>query len=656
MAFVVSTGAAVSGAVDQAVHTVLVTLFGSFSGNPGFATRSGFDWGISSFTDSGPVTSAGDFGQLQNGDVHDFAYNYTLGQILPGFQTQAPLIADENYVFRAHVNRYDPDFFDSKFGSPLVFLSYAVTATASVPINTPPTSSSTTISCDFFPNTLRSTASAVMQYRPFGTTDWLNAPGGNSDVSGYTLANISRNLTGLTGSTIYEFRLQVTRTTANETVLTSSITVFTTLADAPIVTTVAASSVSHSSATLNGSVDPNGISVRVRFGWGDNDGGSTPGSWDNLTAYQSFSGDGDQSFLQGISGLTFSTPYFFRAFVEWSSPGFANGDSSTTLFFSTSGDPLAAAAEAEMLPIQDFDRKYGVATTVYFVVPSPSVTSSNLFYTGAAVWAGAGECKISKDGAAFADTTNDPAQVGTQLYSLALTAAEMQCSQAFIILTELGATAARDVLIRVRTEWQLGNVDIDALSGTKTNTSAFKLTGHGSGHGLECIGGATGNDIDGIIAQHFARVSVLPSQAAVAGNAVKLDASASATNDLYNGLAALVVSGTGVGQCSIIIDYDGTTKVATLDSTWVTPPAAGAQVLLAPASRAFALSPLVELAAIPTATSSYGAMIQLIFQRFAYKITQTATVQTLFKADSSTSLGTRSVSDDGTTQTITKIT
>jgi hypothetical protein len=62
-----------------------------------------------------------------------------------------------------------------------------------------------------------------------------------------------------------------------------------------------------------------------------------------------------------------------------------------------------------------------------------------------------------------------------------------------------------------------------------------------------------------------------------------------------------------------------------------------------------------ELAAIPSATSSMRGLLLSLWQRMFYKRTQTATTFTMFKADSSTSLGTATVADDGTTQTTGKI-
>jgi len=60
-------------------------------------------------------------------------------------------------------------------------------------------------------------------------------------------------------------------------------------------------------------------------------------------------------------------------------------------------------------------------------------------------------------------------------------------------------------------------------------------------------------------------------------------------------------------------------------------------------------APAAELATVPTTTGTLRQMIQFLFQYFRNRKTVTATTETLFKEDASTSLGTATVSDDGTT-------
>lgn len=169
--------------------------------------------------------------------------------------------------------------------------------------------------CAYDAKVVESTFSVVIQYRKFGDSAWIQAGAAETSVSPGTLV---RGISGLLRSPIYEVRFSGTRTTANATTWSSTTVSFQTLADAPTIATNAASGVSANSATLNGTVDPNGVAgVQVRFGWGTADGGAALANWQNSTALQNFSGDGNQAFSQGISGLSASTLYFFRAFVTW---------------------------------------------------------------------------------------------------------------------------------------------------------------------------------------------------------------------------------------------------------------------------------------------------------------------------------------------------
>jgi hypothetical protein len=63
---------------------------------------------------------------------------------------------------------------------------------------------------------------------------------------------------------------------------------------------------------------------------------------------------------------------------------------------------------------------------------------------------------------------------------------------------------------------------------------------------------------------------------------ITLDASASATNDLYKGLLVRILSGTGAGQTRAITGYVGATKVATVHVAWVTAPSSDSVFQLLP--------------------------------------------------------------------------
>lgn len=61
--------------------------------------------------------------------------------------------------------------------------------------------------------------------------------------------------------------------------------------------------------------------------------------------------------------------------------------------------------------------------------------------------------------------------------------------------------------------------------------------------------------------------------------------------------------------------------------------------------------PSVELASVPSDTSPLADQLQFIFQYFRNKRTVTDTLETMYKEDAITSLGTSVLSDDGTTFT-----
>jgi hypothetical protein len=63
---------------------------------------------------------------------------------------------------------------------------------------------------------------------------------------------------------------------------------------------------------------------------------------------------------------------------------------------------------------------------------------------------------------------------------------------------------------------------------------------------------------------------------------ITLDLSASASNDFYNENYIVITGGTGVGQCRRITDYDGGTKVVTINRAWTTNPGAGSFYSIVP--------------------------------------------------------------------------
>lgn len=107
-----------------------------------------------------------------------------------------------------------------------------------------------------------------------------------------------------------------------------------TYVDLPGITTSAASSITSTTARLNGNVTAtNGENPTVTVYWGDNDGGTTAGNWDNNSAPTSpGQPQGIAAFYKDVTGLTTNTTYYFTAKAVNS----AGTTWATTQYFTTS--------------------------------------------------------------------------------------------------------------------------------------------------------------------------------------------------------------------------------------------------------------------------------------------------------------------------------
>jgi hypothetical protein len=139
----------------------------------------------------------------------------------------------------------------------------------------------------------------------YGTTTSYGLTTAPQSKTGNTFQPISANISGLMASTTYHFRI-VAANSAGTTY--GSDRTFTTLTatGAPVVTTSAATNIATSSATLNGSLDPHGLTTSVSFQYG------TTTSYGHTTAMQSQTGNTYRNIAANISGLTTHTTYHFR--------------------------------------------------------------------------------------------------------------------------------------------------------------------------------------------------------------------------------------------------------------------------------------------------------------------------------------------------------
>jgi phage head maturation protease len=142
-------------------------------------------------------------------------------------------------------------------------------------------------------------------YFEYGTTTSYGLTTAPQSKSGNSYLNVIGNISGLSASTTYHFRIVATNSSgtvhgADQTFTTLSAT------GPPVVVTNAATSVATSSATLNGTVDPHGLTTNVHFQYGRTT------SYGSATANHSLSGDNYENASANIIALSESTTYHFR--------------------------------------------------------------------------------------------------------------------------------------------------------------------------------------------------------------------------------------------------------------------------------------------------------------------------------------------------------
>ncbi len=174
------------------------------------------------------------------------------------------------------------------------------------------TSTAATLNGRVNPNGYATTA--FFQYgttTAYGTTTTSQSVGSGTSELGITAA-----LTGLVANTTYHFRIGATN--LNGTVYGSD-QAFTTGTPAPTVTTGAATNLTASAATLNGTVNPQNSPTSVQFQYG------TTTSYGSTTVAQNIgSGNAAVAASATLGGLAANTTYHFRV-VATNSTGTTNG-------------------------------------------------------------------------------------------------------------------------------------------------------------------------------------------------------------------------------------------------------------------------------------------------------------------------------------------
>jgi phosphodiesterase/alkaline phosphatase D-like protein len=273
--------------------------------------------------------------------------------------------------------------------------------------NTPVVPSATTNSGTDVSN---STAFVTGKVNPDGwpTTYWFEYGGtaslgaatqAQSIGSGFTALPATGYITGLNPNTTYYFRIAAKNaagTVRGATFTFTTNNVPPTPGNAPTTHSTAATNVTRTTANLNGSVDPNGISSSYWFEYGES---STLG---NSTALQSAgSGTASQGVSVSVSNLKPLTKYYFRINAQ-NQYGTVNG---SILTFTTTGPAAPSAASAttksatgiatSSATVNGSVNPNGVETTYWFEYSTDSLLGSLIGSGTSEVSAGAGTSNVN---------------------------------------------------------------------------------------------------------------------------------------------------------------------------------------------------------------------------------------------------------------------
>jgi plastocyanin len=238
---------------------------------------------------------------------------------------------------------------------------------ASTPTPTPAVSTSPATNVASFSATLNGSvnprgASTTVNFQ-YGLTTSYGSTTATQTKTGNTVQAVSANISGLSASHVYHFRIVAhngggTSFGADRTFTTLTAT------GPPVVSTSAATLIASFSATLNGSLDPHGLSTTVSFQYG------TTTSYGSTTSMQTQTGNTYRNIAANISGLMANTTYHFRI-VATNSAGTRMGGDRTFTTLSTTGAPVALTNPATLIAsfsatLNGLVEPHGLTTSVHF--------------------------------------------------------------------------------------------------------------------------------------------------------------------------------------------------------------------------------------------------------------------------------------------------
>ena len=211
--------------------------------------------------------------------------------------------------------------------------------------------------------TVNPNGAATTYWFQYGTTTSYGLQTGTHSAGSSTSdKHVSVGLSGLVAGTTYHFRLVAQNsggtTNGQDQMFTTS------AANAPKVTTAAASGIGAKAATVNGTVNPNGASTTFWFQYG-----TTTGYGLQTGSHGAGGGTSDQHVSANLSGLVAGTTYHLRL-VAQNSAGTTNGQDQTFTTSAANAPQVTTAAAnkvgAKTATLNGTVNPNGAATTYWF--------------------------------------------------------------------------------------------------------------------------------------------------------------------------------------------------------------------------------------------------------------------------------------------------